>query len=142
MGEVALSRPLHDPDRAVAELKARTQPYPRALADALIGRFRWEVGFSIENARLGAARGDATHVAGCSHRALCCAAQVLFALNARYLINEKSALEAAQGFPLTLADLSSRVDAVWGAIGRRDFEPALETLQRLDSDLSALCISA
>jgi hypothetical protein len=38
----------------------------------------------------------------------------------------------------SLADVSSRVDAVWGAIGRRDFEPALETLQRLDSDLRAI----
>ena len=139
MGEVALCQPLHDPDRAVAALKARTQPYPQALAEALIGKFLWEIGFSIENARLGAARGDATHVAGCSYRALCCVAQVLFALNAQYLINEKAALEAAQGFPLTLADLPSRVDAVWGAIGRVDFEPALESLQRLDSDLRALC---
>lgn len=142
MGEVALCQPLHDPDRAVAELKARTQPYPQALAEALMGKFLWEVGFSIENARLGAARGDATHVAGCAYRALCCAAQVLFALNARYLINEKAALEAAQGFPITLVDLSSRVDAVWRAIGRRDFEPALETLQSLDSDLRVRCAGA
>ncbi len=142
MGEVALSRPLHDPDGAVAELKARTQPYPRALAQALIGTFLWEVGFSVENARLGAARGDPNHVAGCAYRALCCAAQVLFALNARYLINEKAALGEAQGFPCTLADLSGRVDAIWGAIGRRDFEPALETLLRLDSDLRARCAGA
>jgi Nucleotidyltransferase domain len=142
MGEVALCRPLHDPDRTVAALKARTQPYPRSLAQALIGRFLWEIGFSIENARLGAARGDATHVAGCAYRALCCAAQVLFALNGRYLINEKAALAEAKGLPLTVADLSSRVDAVWDAIGRREFEPALEALHRLDSDLQARCAAA
>ena len=139
MGEVALCRPLHDPDDALAELKARTQPYPQALGAALIGKFLWEVGFSIENAGLGAARRDATHVAGCSYRALCCVAQVLFALNARYLINEKAALVEAQGFQLTLADLLGRADAVWGRIGREDFEPVLETLQRLDRDLRALC---
>lgn len=139
MGEVALCRPLHDPEGAVMALKARTQPYPRALAQALIGKFGWEIRFSIENARLGAARGDATHVAGCAYRALCCAAQVLFALNAQYLINEKAALEAARGFQLTLDDLQSRVDAVWRSIGAGDFEPALEGLQRLDSDLRVLC---
>lgn len=138
MGEVALCRPLHDPEGAVAELRARTRPYPEALAKALIDKFGWEVGFSIDNARLAAARGDATHVAGCAYRALCCVAQVLFALNAQYLINEKAALAAAQAFPLTLADLPGRVDAVWGAIGRRDFGPALESLQRLDSDLRAM----
>ena len=142
MGEVALCRPLHDPDCAVAALKARTEPYPPALGKALIGRFLWEVGFSLDNARLGAARDDPTHVAGCAYRALCCAAQVLFALNARYLINEKAALEAAQVFPLTLANLPSCVDAIWRAIGRRDFEPAFEALHRLDSDLRALCASA
>jgi hypothetical protein len=142
MGEVALCRPLHDPDRAVTELRARTRPYPQALAGALIGKFLWEVGFSIENAGLGAARGDATHVAGCAYRALCCVAQVLFALNGRYLINEKAALEAATGFPLTLTDLSGRVEKVWNAIGRRDFEPALEALQRLDSDLHRCCDGA
>jgi hypothetical protein len=142
MGEIALCRPLYDPARAIAGLKARTQPYPRALAEALIGKFLWEIGFSIENARLGAARGDATHVAGCTYRALCCAAQVLFALNDRYLINEKAALGEAQGFPLALADLPSHIEAIWGAIGRRDFEPAIETLQRLDSDLRARCARA
>jgi hypothetical protein len=142
MGEVALCRPLHDPDRAVAALKARTQPYPQALSEALIGRFLWEVGFSIENTRLGAARGDATHVAGCAYRALCCAAQVLFALNARYLINEKAAIEAAQDFPITLPDLSARVEAVWETIGRREFEPAFDILQRIDTDLRAHCAGA
>jgi hypothetical protein len=142
MGEVALCRALHDPDRAIADLKARTQPYPAALARALIDKFLWEVGFSIENARLGAARGDATQVAGCAYRALCCAGQVLFALNGRYLINEKAALEEAQGFALTLTDLPRRVDSVWGAIGRGDFEPALQTLQHLDAGLRALCAEA
>ena len=139
MGEVALCRPLHDLDGAVADLKARTRPYPRALGKALIGEFLWEVEFSIENARLGAARGDPTHVAGCAYRALCCAAQVLFALNGEYLINEKAALEVAQGFRLTIADLSGRSDAVWGAIGGRDFDAALGALRRLDDDLRALC---
>jgi hypothetical protein len=142
MGEVALCRPLNDPQRALAELKARTQPYPRALGEALIGKFLWEVGFSIENAALGAARDDATHVAGCAYRALCCTAQVLFALNARYLINEKAALEAAQRLPLTITELRARADAVWAAIGRNDFDPALDTLQRLNSDLHALCVGA
>src|ERR1700755_1924065 len=36
MGEVALCRPLHDPAGRIAALKANTQPYPRALRDALI----------------------------------------------------------------------------------------------------------
>lgn len=142
MGEVALCRPLHDPAGALAALKARTAPYPSALGQALIRKFLWEVGFSIENADLGATRGDQTHVAGCAYRALCCAAQVLFALNSRYLINEKAALEDAQEFPRTLVDLPGRAKAIWCAIGRGGFAPALEELNSIDSDLRVLAAQA
>jgi Nucleotidyltransferase domain len=138
LGEVALCRALHDPAGALTALKAKATPYPPALGQALIGKFLWEVGFSIENADLGAARGDQTHVAGCAYRALSCAAQVLFALNAKYLINEKGALEAAQWFPLTIADLTNRAQTVWCEIGRGNFSPALETLRAINSDLRAL----
>src|SRR5262249_28110748 len=100
MGEVALGVSLHDPDGAFAALKARTSPYPPALRDALIRKFDWEILFAIENAELAAARAEQTHVAGCAYRVLACVAQVLFALNARYLINEKAALHEAAGFPL------------------------------------------
>ncbi len=40
MGEVALCRPLNDSQGAIARLKAMTAPYPDALRDALIRRFR------------------------------------------------------------------------------------------------------
>lgn len=140
MGEVALCQPLHDPTGALAELKARTEPYPSSLGRALIRKFLWEVGFSIENASLGAARGDQTHVAGCTYRALSCAAQVLFALNSRHLINEKAAFEAAQGFPVMLVDLVGRARTVWCAIGHGEFARALEALKSIDADLSALSV--
>ena len=39
MGEVALCRPLHDPQGAIADMKAMTAPYPEALRAALIGGF-------------------------------------------------------------------------------------------------------
>jgi hypothetical protein len=139
MGEIAICRPLHDPAGAITALKARTTPYPSALGQGLTDKFLWEVGFSIENATLGAARGDRTHVAGCAYRALSCVAQVLFALNADYLINEKGALEVAQWFPLTITCLTDRADTVWCAIGRGEFVLALEVLRFISSELRALC---
>jgi len=69
MGEVALCQSLHDPHGSLARLKAMTEPYPEALGQALVRRFAWEVGFSIDNAGSAVARGDATHVAGCAYRA-------------------------------------------------------------------------
>src|SRR6185312_2204097 len=119
MGEVALCVPLHDPNGAIAELKAATTPYPDALRDALLKMFLWEILFSIENGEIAVARGEQTHIAGCTYRALCCIGQDLFALNRRYLINEKGALAEAARFPCTVPLLAERTDRVWAALGHR-----------------------
>ena len=108
-GEIALCRPLHDPQGAVVGLKSLALPYPAPLREALVRRFQWEILFSIENAELATSRQERTHIAGCVYRALACIAQVLFALNERYLINEKGALEEAESLPLTLPELEDRV---------------------------------
>ena len=135
MGEVALCKPLHDPGGFGAALNERTAPYPPALREALVRRFQWEVLFAIENAELAAPRGDSTHIAGCAYRALACIAQVLFALNRQYLINEKGALAQAAKFPVTVRDLAARVAEVWRRIGAAEHAAALQTLRTLESEL-------
>lgn len=135
MGEVALCRPLHDPNGLIAALQARTAPYPPALRDALIRRFRWEILFGIENAELALPRGDSTHLAGCAYRALACIGQVLFALNGQYLINEKGALSEATGFPVTIQRLAERAAEVWQQIGSGRHADAIRTLRTLDHDI-------
>jgi polymorphic toxin system nucleotidyltransferase-like protein len=137
-GEIALCRPLHDPSGAVAGLKSRALPYPARLRETLVRRFQWEILFSIENAELAALRLEQTHVAGCVYRALACLAQVLFALNERYLINEKGALEEAAGFPLTLPELTDRISDVWQFVGDGDFETALAILREVQQELKDL----
>jgi hypothetical protein len=97
MGEVALCRPLSDSQGAIARLKTMATPYPEALREALIRRFQWEILFSIENGQTAVPRGDETYIAACAFRSLACAAQVLFAINRNYLINEKGALAARRG---------------------------------------------
>ena len=138
MGEVALCRPLADPGGTLAALKAKTSPYPKQLGEALIKRFHWEPSFAIDNAEIALARGEQTHIAGCAYRALACIAQVLFALNGRYLINEKGALQEAANFPKTIPDLVPRVAEIWRSIGDQDFPHALSCLRSLDRDLKAL----
>ncbi|WP_244067249.1 hypothetical protein [Bradyrhizobium sp. Ce-3] len=139
MGEIALCRPLHDPDGLIAALKAKTAPYPPALREALLRRFRWEILFAIENAELALPRGDSTQIAGCAYRALACLAQVLFALNGQYLINEKGALAQAGNFPMTVRDLATRVAEVWRQIGAGQHATAMQTLRELDSDVQKIC---
>ncbi|HTO60992.1 MAG TPA: nucleotidyltransferase domain-containing protein [Bradyrhizobium sp.] len=138
MGEIALCKVLHDPSGIIAPLKAKTVPYPAELGDALIGRFAWEILFAIENGELAASRDEQTHVAGCTYRALACAAQVLFALNGRHLINEKGALAEAATFPLTIPNLVGRTTQVWRFIGAGDFLRAFAILRALDRELNEL----
>jgi predicted nucleotidyltransferase len=142
MGEVALCRPLHDPHGAIAELKALTSPYPEKLREALLNTFLWEVLFSIENGEIAIARGEQTHIAGCVYRTLSCIGQVLFALNRRYLINEKGALAEAANFPFTVPHLSDRTIRAWAAIGGSEFAAALSDLRVLDEELRALVATA
>jgi predicted nucleotidyltransferase len=138
MGEVALCVPLHDPGNKLTGLKEKTSPYPTALRDALIKRFQWEIRFAIENAETALARNEQTHIAGCVYRALACVAQVLFALNERYLINEKGALPEAATFPHTIADLPKRVAGVWQSIGDRLFEAAIASLRSIEQESKKL----
>jgi Nucleotidyltransferase domain len=138
MGEVALCRPLNDPKGIFDALKAKTSPYPTALRAALIKCFQWEILFAIENAETAAARREQTHVAGCAYQAFACLAQVLYALNGRYLINEKGALPEAAQFPLTISDLSERVAEVWRSIGNKELKAALASLRSIERDLKAL----
>ena len=138
MGEVALCRPLHDPQGFIAELKASSSPYPDKVREALLKKFFWEVLFSIENGEIAMARGEQTHIARCAYRALCCIGQVLFALNRRYLINEKAALAEAAEFTCTIPALSDRPSHVWAAIGDSKLAVALSELRVLERELRAL----
>jgi predicted nucleotidyltransferase len=141
-GEIALCQALHDPADIIAALKAKATPYPALLGEALIRRFAWEILFSIENGELAAARDDEIHVAGCAYRALACVAQVLFALNERYLINEKGALAEAAVFPMTIPNLMGRTTQVWRFIGAGDFLRALAMLRAMERELKALIVAA
>jgi predicted nucleotidyltransferase len=135
MGEVALCLPLIDSAGVLAELKKLTEPYPAKLQDGLIRRFHWEVGFSIENAEFAVARDEQTHIGGCAYRALCCIAQVLFAVNNRYLINEKGALAETETLPQSIPRIGGAAKEIWAAVGLSDFKRALELLRGLSLEL-------
>jgi hypothetical protein len=135
IGEAALGRSLFDRSGELAVIKRDALPYPESLRRALIAKFHWEIAFAIDNAELAISRGDATHVAGCAHRALCCLAQVLFALNRRYLINEKGALAETASFETTIAGLDHAIAQIWLAIGAQEFGPAIRSLRELSRAL-------
>lgn len=115
MGEVALAQVLWDPDNVLSPLKRRCDPYPPALAEALIRTFLWEAKFAIENALHGRGRDDPAYVAGCGFRSVACLCQCLFALNSAWLLNEKGAAQAAEKLPRRPADFAARVGQAIGA---------------------------
>ncbi|MEY9883337.1 nucleotidyltransferase domain-containing protein [Bradyrhizobium sp. USDA 329] len=138
MGEIAYCQPLHDPNGLIARLKTIALPYPEDLGRALLRRFQWEILFSIDNAELATVRNEQTHVAGCVYRALACIAQVLFALNRRYLINEKGALLETARLPLTIPHLVEQSDEIWRLIGDGGLAQACAILRQVDHQLKAL----
>jgi hypothetical protein len=109
MGEVALCRPLWDPEAVMAPLKRLCTPYPPALGDELIRRFFWEARFALENAAHGRGRGDPNYVAGCAFRSVACLCQALFARNKTWLLNEKGAVAGVERLSVKPADFAGRV---------------------------------
>jgi hypothetical protein len=128
MGEMALCVPLVDRGACIAKLKAQVWPYPMPLKKALIGRFLWEARFSVANAEIAVVRREQTHIAGCAYRALACIGQVLFALNDRYLINEKGALPEAAGLPMTISGLAEIPSRIWVSIGESEYGATIRVL--------------
>jgi hypothetical protein len=112
MGEIHCCRPLYDPEGALESLKNVANNYPPRLKRALIRGQLWEARFALDTCRKPAARGDAFYVIGCLIRCAACMVQVLFALNERYLINEKGSVEAAASLPLCPTHFEQTINSV------------------------------
>jgi hypothetical protein len=134
MGELALARVLWDPDRVLARLRRRCEPYPPALREALIRTFLWEARFAVENALHGRGRDDPAYVAGCGFRTVACLCQSLFALNGVWLLNEKGAAQAADRLARRPADFAVRVAQAIAAGA-----DGLPALMGLAQETAALC---
>ena len=115
MGEVALARVLWDPDNVLSTVKRQCEPYPPALAEALIRSFFWEARFALENAQHGRGREDAAYVAGCAFRSVACLCQSLFACNRAWLLNEKGAVRGVERLAIKPAGFAARVERAIGA---------------------------
>lgn len=67
---------------------------------------------------------------------------MLFALNERYLVNEKGALQEAAHLPLTIPHLVEQSDEIWRLIGAGGFAQACAILRQIDQQLKVLTQSA
>jgi hypothetical protein len=94
-------------------------------------RFEWEAGFALANARKSLDRGDVSYLAGCAFRAVACLCQTLFALNGVYLLNEKGAVAAVDGFALSPPGFAKRVARLFADLGSGKHAAGLDRLQDL-----------
>ncbi len=131
MSEIALCKPLWDPEETISRLKAKTIPYPESLKKALIAKFLWEAEFSLRIIPKSAARNDASHASGLLFRAVSCLNQALFAVNERYWMNETGALDIADGFPKAPVRYKERVNEVFSLLSY-ERERIMEALGRLE----------
>jgi predicted nucleotidyltransferase len=138
MGEVACARLLHDPVGTLANLQRRTTPYPAALARALRERFEWEAEFALANARKSLDRGDVSYLAGCAFRAIACLCQTLFAMNGVYLLNEKGAVAAVDGFALSPPGFAKRVASLFADLGSGNHAAGLDRLGEIIAETRRL----
>jgi predicted nucleotidyltransferase len=137
MGEIHYCRPLYDPEGALESLKYVAKNYPLRLKHALIQNQLWEARFALDTCNKSATRGDAFYVAGCLFRCAACMVQALFALNERYIINEKGSVEAADSLPLRPTNFKETVNSVLARPGEHPEQ--LETsVGRLENVLAAV----
>lgn len=126
LGEVDVCIPLYDPEARLDPLKQRVAKYPEALRMAVVRDYLWAAEFGLAAfAHKFAARADVYGTASCLTRAVNQLILVLFALNRRYPINDKTALTEVGELDRAPARFAQRVQ---------------ETLRQLD-DLGAAVAS-
>ncbi|HTO54580.1 MAG TPA: nucleotidyltransferase domain-containing protein [Myxococcota bacterium] len=136
LGELAICVPLFDPNDLVGALKRRVSVYPDALRRAVVQRYLWSAEFSLDSfAAKFAARGDVPNTAGCLARVAHELALVLFALNGRYWLSDKTALEEIAELERAPREFGPRVTHALGALGETPAElgaqvAAVEALTR------------
>lgn len=140
LGEIAICKPLWDPEDIVTRLKGRVLPYPIALQRALIQKFRWEIDFSIGIAQKSVAKSDVAYAAGCCFRSAMCMLQVLFALNQEHWLNEKGAVAIANNFKIKPANFQERVNEIFTSLAAspESLGNSIALLHELNRDINSL----
>lgn len=140
MGELAVCKILYEQGNEISLLKAKTNPYPKVLKDAITGYFLFEASFSLMFAKDQADKDDASYVMGHCFRTISCLNQVLFALNEQYCINEKKAVRMIDGFEKKPKDYKARIDEIVTLVSadKEKTKAAVERLQELIAETERL----
>jgi predicted nucleotidyltransferase len=118
LGEIAVCIPLFDPEGRLDLLKRRVADYPEALRQAVVQDYLWSAEFGLAAfARKFANRSDAYGTAACLTSAVNRLVLVLFALNRKHLINDKTALAEISEFERAPREFGIRVQETLAHLG-------------------------
>lgn len=99
LAETQICIPLHDPELLIAQFKGSLEAYPPKLKQKIITDSLWGAEFTLIHARGFAAQGDIYNTVGCLTRVVSNITQALFALNERYFLRDKKAMDMVAKFP-------------------------------------------
>jgi predicted nucleotidyltransferase len=134
LGEAAAYVPLFDPDARLAALGRRVADYPEALRRAVVRDYLFaaELGLTAFAPKF-AGRSGPYGTAACLARAVNQLLLVLFALNRRYLMDDKTALTEVAEFEHAPRDFGPRVQKTMAHLGESPAElgAAVEVVAQL-----------
>ncbi len=138
--EMAVCRPLYDPDGMIDPLKAKVAHYSSDLKQAIVKTFLWSARFTLDNTIKPAARGEVYMVTGCLARAIHCLVQVLYALNETYYLSEKRLATDLRAFGTQPEQFLERISAILGATGTTSaqLQASLAQVEALYGEVAAL----
>jgi predicted nucleotidyltransferase len=141
LGEIAVCVPLFDPDVRLDGLKRRVAAYPESLRQAVVRDYLWQAEFGLAAfAPKFAARSGAYGTAACLARAVNQLLLALFALNRKYLLDDKTALAEVAEFERAPRGFGPRVQKTLAHLGDSPAEllDAVESVAQLFRETVAL----
>jgi predicted nucleotidyltransferase len=141
LGEIAVAIPLFDPGGRLDVLKRRVADYPEALRRAVVQDYLWAADMGLAAfAPKFAARSGAYETAACLARAVNQLLLVLFALNRKYLMDDKTALAEVAEFGRVPREFAPRVQQTLAHLGESPTElaGAVERIAQLFRETAAL----
>jgi hypothetical protein len=141
LGEIAVCIPLFDPEARLEALKRRVADYPEALRQAVVRDYLWATDLGLAAfAPKFAGRSGAYGTAACLARAVNQLLLVLFALNRRYLMDDKTALAEVAEFERAPREFGPRVQKTLAHLGDSPAElrAAVESIAQLFRETVAL----
>lgn len=132
LADVFYGHALYDNQGIISSFKEKVKCYPPLLKKTLVEKYLWEADFALQTSLKAAKRTDVFYVTGCLFRCIACLIQVLFALNAQYINNEKGAIQISDSFALRPHQFKDIVSTILGNPGTNDNE-LLSSIKKLES---------